>query len=325
MIKRARRLRKNDAIRSMVRETSLVIEDLIQPIFVVEGENIKKEIPSLKDIYHLSIDKLEDEIHEICNLGIRAVILFGLPNDKDEFGSSAYADDGIVQRAIAKVKELAPQLCVISDVCMCQYTSHGHCGIVTGDGIVDNDETLKYLAKIAVSHAKAGADIIAPSDMMDGRVGAIRKALDEQEYVDVGIMSYSAKYASSLYGPFRDAAKSAPNFGDRKTYQMDPHNRLEALKEMKYDIHEGADYIMVKPALLYLDIIREGRSRYELPMVAYMVSGEYMMLRNAVDMGVLSENIIYESVMSIKRAGADIIITYFAKYLAKKLKQTGSI
>ncbi len=319
--KRARRIRKNPAIRNMVRETSLAVNDLVQPIFVVEGEGIKHEIPSLTDIYHYSIDMLDEELKEISDLGIQAVIVFGLPNEKDEFGSQAYAEDGIVQNAISYIKKNYPELCVISDVCMCQYTSHGHCGIVTENGIVDNDETLKYLAKIAVSHAKAGADIVAPSDMMDGRVMAIRKALDEASYKDVGIMSYSAKYSSSLYGPFRDAAHSAPHFGDRKTYQMDPHNSREALKEMEYDVDEGADYLMVKPALLYLDVLREARNRFELPMVAYMVSGEYMMIKNAVRDGVFSEDVIYESVMSIKRAGADVIITYFAKLLARSFER----
>ncbi len=320
MNNRGRRLRVSPAIRSMVRETNVTVNDLIQPIFVVEGDGIKQEIPSLKDVYHLSIDMLDDEIKEIYDLGIKAIIVFGLPNEKDELGTHAYAENGIVQRAIRYIKSKYPQLCVISDVCMCQYTSHGHCGIVDENGIVDNDETLKYLSKIAVSHADAGADIIAPSDMMDGRVMAIRTALDNAGHINVGIMSYSAKYASSLYGPFRDAAHSAPHFGDRKTYQMDPHNAKEAIKEIEYDIEEGADYLMIKPALLYLDVLREARNRFELPMVAYMVSGEYMMIKNAIDMGVLSEDIMYESIMSIKRAGADIIITYFAKEFAKAIK-----
>ncbi len=318
MIKRARRLRSSIAIRNMVRETHLSVNDLIQPVFVVEGEKIRREIPSLTNMYHLSIDMLDDEINEIVNLGIQSIIVFGIPDKKDEIASSAYDDNGIVQKAIRRIKQIAPNLCVISDVCMCQYTSHGHCGIVTSDGIIDNDESLQYLAKISLSHAKAGADIVAPSDMMDGRVMAMRNLLDQNGYYNVSIMAYSAKYASSLYGPFRDAANSAPEFGDRKTYQMDPHNRLEALKEMEFDFDEGADYLMVKPALFYLDVLREGRNQFELPMVAYMVSGEYMMIKNAVRDGVLSENVIYESVMSIKRAGADIIITYFAKELAKK-------
>jgi porphobilinogen synthase len=265
---------------------------------------------------------LEDEIKEIKNLGIEHVILFGIPydNEKDACGSEAYNDNGIIQRAVKKIKEIDPNMNVVTDVCMCEYTSHGHCGILTEGGYVDNDKTLKQLAKIAVSHAKSGADIIAPSDMMDGRVKAIREALDNAGFVHIPIMSYSVKYASTFYGPFREAANSAPAFGDRKAYQMDPANSNEALIEAELDILEGADILMVKPALSYLDVIRRVKDNYNLPLAAYNVSGEYAMLKSAVKNGILSEGAIYESVMSIKRAGADIIITYFAKDLAKMIR-----
>ena len=320
MLRRPRRLRASSAIRDLVRETVLNINDLIYPIFVVEGENIKEEIPSLPEVYHFSLDKLEDEIKELKELGIQHVILFGIPDEKDSCGKEAYNDNGIVQKGIRKIKEIDPSMCVTTDVCMCQYTSHGHCGILTEKGYVDNDETLGYLTKIAVSHAKAGADMVAPSDMMDGRIQAMREGLDAAGFETVAIMSYSVKYASSFYGPFRDAAGSAPSFGDRKTYQMDPANSNEALIEAELDVLEGADMLMVKPALSYLDVIRRVKDNFDLPLVAYNVSGEYSMLKLAVKEGLLSEDAIYEAVMSIKRAGADIIITYFAKDIAKKIR-----
>ncbi|MDU1540704.1 Delta-aminolevulinic acid dehydratase [uncultured Clostridium sp.] len=320
MLRRPRRLRASSAIRDLVRETVLNINDLIYPLFVVEGENIKEEIPSLPDVYHFSLDKLEDEIKELKELGIQHVILFGIPDEKDPCGKEAYNDNGIVQKGIRKIKEIDPSMCVTTDVCMCQYTSHGHCGILTEKGYVDNDETLGYLTKIAVSHAKAGADMVAPSDMMDGRIQAMREGLDAAGFETVAIMSYSVKYASSFYGPFRDAAGSAPSFGDRKTYQMDPANSNEALIEAELDVLEGADMLMVKPALSYLDVIRRVKDNFDLPLVAYNVSGEYSMLKLAVKEGLLSEDAIYEAVMSIKRAGADIIITYFAKDIAKKIR-----
>lgn len=320
MLRRPRRLRASSAIRDLVRETVLNINDLIYPLFVVEGENIKEEIPSLPDVYHFSLDKLEDEIKELKELGIQHVILFGIPDEKDPCGKEAYNDNGIVQKGIRKIKEIDSSMCVTTDVCMCQYTSHGHCGILTEKGYVDNDETLGYLTKIAVSHAKAGADMVAPSDMMDGRIQAMREGLDAAGFETVAIMSYSVKYASSFYGPFRDAAGSAPSFGDRKTYQMDPANSNEALIEAELDVLEGADMLMVKPALSYLDVIRRVKDNFDLPLVAYNVSGEYSMLKLAVKEGLLSEDAIYEAVMSIKRAGADIIITYFAKDIAKKIR-----
>ena len=320
MLRRPRRLRASSAIRDLVRETVLNINDLIYPLFVVEGENIKEEIPSLPDVYHFSLDKLEDEIKELKELGIQHVILFGIPDEKDPCGKEAYNDNGIVQKGIRKIKEIDPSMCVTTDVCMCQYTSHGHCGILTEKGYVDNDETLGYLTKIAVSHAKAGADMVAPSDMMDGRIQAMREGLDAAGFETVAIMSYSVKYASSFYGPFRDAAGSAPSFGDRKTYQMDPANSNEALIEAELDVLEGADMLMVKPALSYLDVIRRVKDNFDLPLVAYNVSGEYSMLKLAVKEGLLNEDAIYEAVMSIKRAGADIIITYFAKDIAKKIR-----
>ncbi|WP_195941060.1 porphobilinogen synthase [Romboutsia sp. 1001713B170131_170501_G6] len=323
MLRRPRRLRVNRATRNLVRETKLNVEDFIYPLFVVEGENIKREISSLPDVYHFSLDMLEEEIKELKELGIEHVILFGIPHDheKDPHGKEAYNDNGIIQRAIRKIKEIDSNMNVVTDVCMCEYTSHGHCGILTETGYVDNDITLEYLSKIAVSHAKAGADIISPSDMMDGRIKALREALDKEGFVHIPIMSYSVKYASTFYGPFREAANSAPSFGDRKTYQMDPANSNEALIEAELDVLEGADILMVKPALSYLDVIRRVKDNYNLPLAAYNVSGEYAMLKSAVKNGILSEGAIYESVMSIKRAGADIIITYFAKDLAKMIKE----
>lgn len=322
MLRRPRRLRANKAIRNLVRETKLNVEDFIYPLFIVEGKNIKREIPSLPEVYHFSVDMLEDEIKEIKDLGIEHVLLFGIPNDneKDECATPAFDENGIIQRAIRKIKEIDNEINVITDVCMCEYTCHGHCGILNENGYVDNDKTVEFLSKIALSHAKAGADIVAPSDMMDGRIKAIREALDKENFENIGIMSYSAKYASAFYGPFREAANSAPAFGDRKTYQMDFANINEAIIESELDILEGADIIMVKPALSYLDVIRKTKDTFNVPLAAYNVSGEYAMLKSAVKNKILSEDVIYESVLSIKRAGADIIITYFAKYLARKIK-----
>jgi len=321
MIKRGRRLRVNAAIRDMVRETSLDSKDFIYPIFVVEGDNIKNEISSLPGVYHYSVDRLYEVVEEVREADISGVLLFGIPHHKDECGSESYNDNGIVQQAIREIKNLDKELLVITDVCMCEYTSHGHCGIIH-DEYVDNDETLEYLSKIAVSHAKAGADIIAPSDMMDGRIGSLRRALDENNFKNVSIMSYSAKYCSAFYGPFRDAANSAPQFGDRKTYQMDPGNRMEAIRETQMDVEEGADFIMVKPALSYLDIIRDCKENFNLPLVAYNVSGEYAMIKAAGKLGVIDEErVMMETLTSIKRAGADIIITYHALEAAKVLKR----
>ena len=317
---RMRRIRENKVLRQMTKETSLEISDFIYPLFVVEGEGIKKEIPSMPDCYHFSLDKLEDEIKEIVNLGIKAVILFGIPNKKDDKGSEAYAEDGIIQKAVRKIKEINKDLLVITDVCMCEYTDHGHCGILDHEGHVLNDETVSYISKIALSHAKAGADIIAPSDMMDFRIKAIRKILDENNFKNIPIMAYSAKYASNFYGPFREAADSAPSFGDRKSYQMDYHNSNEAMREIALDLEEDADFIIVKPALSFLDIIQRTKDNFNTNIVAYNVSGEYSMVKNAIKMGLVKEEIIYEILISIKRAGAKMIITYHAKEMAKKLK-----
>ena len=320
MLERPRRLRVSDSMRSLVRETKLHVEELIYPLFVVEGENIKNEIASMPDVYHFSLDRLGEEIEEIKGLGIGSVLLFGIPKEKDACGSEAFAKEGIVQKAVRLIKSIAPEMIVVTDVCMCEYTSHGHCGILTEGGYVDNDQTLEFLTKIAISHAEVGADMVAPSDMMDGRIAAIREGLDEAGFVNVSIMAYSAKYASSFYGPFREAAHSTPSFGNRKTYQMDPANANEALREGQLDCQEGADIIMVKPALSYLDIIYRFKENFNKPIAAYNVSGEYSMLKLAVKNGLLSEDAIYESVLSIKRAGADIIITYFAKDLARQLQ-----
>lgn len=313
---RGRRLRKNEIIRSMVRENSLTLDDLIYPLFVVEGRGIKKEVSSMPGIYQMSIDYIVDEVRELEKLGIKAVILFGIPDHKDEFGSEAYNENGVIQQAIRAIKENS-DIYVITDVCMCEYTSHGHCGIIV-DGDVDNDSTLNYLAMEAVSHAKAGADMVAPSDMMDGRVLAIRRALDSEGFYSIPIMSYAVKYASAFYGPFRDAAESTPQFGDRRSYQMDPANRIEALREARSDIDEGADIIMVKPALPYLDIIRDVRERFDMPVAAYNVSGEYSMIMAGIQNGWFDKDrVIMETLISIKRAGADIILTYFAKEVAR--------
>jgi len=318
---RPRRLRRTENIRSLVRETHLTIDDLIYPLFICEGKNIKQEIKSMPEVYRFSIDKALEEIKEATQLGIKAVLLFGIPDKKDEVGTSAYIENGIIQKAVRAIKDKFPELIVITDVCLCEYTSHGHCGIIK-NGEVDNDLTLEVLAKIAVSHAKAGADIVAPSDMMDGRVGRIREALDEAGFSYVAIMSYAVKYCSAFYGPFREAAESAPKFGDRRSYQMDPANSREALREASLDIEEGADIIMVKPAMPYLDIIKMLRNEFNYPIAAYQVSGEYAMIKAAAKLGWLDEEkILWESLISIKRAGADLIITYFAKKIAKKLNE----
>lgn len=320
MLKRGRRLRETAAVRSLVRETVLNENDFILPIFVVEGENVKEEISSLKGNYHYSIDRLPEIIEEVRSNGVKGIMIFGLPEDKDECATSAFIENGIVQQAVRKAKEIAPELLVSTDVCMCQYTSHGHCGILDGHR-VDNDKSLEYIAKIALSHAKAGADMVAPSDMMDGRVLAIRNLLDAEGYSHVSIMSYSAKYASAFYGPFRAAANSAPQFGDRKSYQMDPANAREAMREIEQDIEEGADIVMVKPAMAYMDIIRMARDNYNMPIAAYNVSGEYAMVKAAAEMGLIDEKrVALEMLTGIKRAGADIIITYYAIQAAKWLR-----
>jgi len=316
-----RRIRNNKILREMTEETSLDVKDFIYPLFVVEGEKIKREIPSLVDQYHYSVDMLDDEIKELESLGIKAVILFGIPDKKDSVGSGAYDENGIVQRAVREIKKNHPDFIVITDVCMCEYTDHGHCGILDDCGCVINDETIKYIARTALSHAKAGADIVAPSDMMDFRVRAIREALDENGFKNVPIMSYAAKYASAYYGPFRDAAGSAPSFGDRKGYQMDFHNSDEAMKEVELDLEEDADFIIVKPALAYLDIIRRVKETFNTNLVVYNVSGEYAMIKEAVKKGLLNESIIYENMIAMKRAGAKLIITYHAKEMARLLKE----
>ncbi len=318
---RPRRLRKTAAIRDMVRENSVSVKDLVYPIFVVAGENVKEEIPSMPEVYHLSVDNAVKVAKEVYSLGIPAVEVFGLPEYKDEHGSSAWDLNSPVQRAMRAIKEAVPNLVIVGDVCLCQYTTHGHCGELCGHQ-VDNDATLKLLAKVAVSQAQSGADIIAPSDMMDGRIAVIRQALDEAGFTDVSIMSYAVKYASGYYGPFRDAADSAPQFGDRRGYQMDPANSREAMKEVELDMEEGADFIMVKPALCYLDIVRQVRDKIDRPIAVYNVSGEYAMVKAAAQNGWIDEKrIVMESLVSMKRAGADIIITYHAIDVAKWLKE----
>ena len=318
---RPRRLRRGEIIRSMVRETSLSAHDFIYPFFVVPGSGVRNPIGSMPGVFQLSVDELVKDAAEVKDLGIPAVLLFGIPEAKDEVGSGAYAQDGIVQRATQALKEKVSDLLVVTDVCMCEYTSHGHCGVIE-DGDVDNDATLELLARTALSHAEAGADMVAPSDMMDGRVGAIRETLDESGFTDIPIMAYAAKYASSFYGPFRDAAESAPQFGDRYSYQMDPANSKEAMREISLDIEEGADIIMVKPALSYLDVIRRASIEFDLPLAAYNVSGEYSMIKAAAEKGWLDgERVMMEVLTSIKRAGADIIITYFAKDAVKELEK----
>jgi len=306
----------------MVRETALRVEDMIYPLFVVPGQGVLQEIPSMPGQYHLSVDRLPDTVKDLRALGIPAVILFGIPSRKDPQGSEAYDDDGIIQRAVRAIKETEEEILVITDVCLCEYTDHGHCGWVTPDGRVDNDATLELLALTALSHARAGADMIAPSDMMDGRVGTIRRALDQEGFADVAILSYSAKYCSAYYGPFREAADSAPRFGDRRAYQMDPPNRREALREVALDIEEGADIVMVKPAMPYLDIIAAVREAFHYPVAAYQVSGEFAMIQAAAQRGWLDgRRAMMEALVGIKRAGADLIITYAAPEVARLLRE----
>ena len=316
-MKRFRRLRESENLRSMVRETRISKSDLIYPMFVVEGENIKNPVESMPNVYQYTLDRIDEILNEVEKSGISGILIFGIPKHKDEYATEAYNDNGITQQAVRYIKKNYPSLIIIADVCLCEYTSHGHCGVVCGEKIL-NDETLPLLSKMAVSLAKAGADIIAPSDMMDGRVSAIRNALDENGFIDTPILSYSAKFASAYYSPFRDAAESAPEFGDRKTYQMDHANGREALREIADDISEGADMVMVKPALAYLDIIKSARERFDLPLVAYNVSGEYAMVKAAAQNGWIDEKkIVSENMIAIKRAGADIIITYHALDVAR--------
>lgn len=317
--RRMRRLRMTATLRSMVRETSLSKDDFIYPLFTVPGRNFRREVPSMPGVFQLSVDELVRECTEVHSLGIPAVILFGIPEHKDEFGSEAYSDNGVIQEAVRALKREIPELLVITDVCLCEYTSHGHCGIVRGDEIV-NDESVELLVREAVSHAAAGADIVAPSDMFDGRVKAIRSALDENGFTNLPIMSYAAKYASGFYGPFRDAAESTPKFGDRRSHQMDPANADEAVREVELDILEGADIVMVKPALPYLDIIRRVKDTFHMPTAGYNVSGEYSMIKAAGRNGWIDEQrVMMEVLTSIKRAGADLILTYFAKDAARLL------
>ena len=319
---RPRRLRNSETLRAMVRETRLDAGDLIYPLFVVPGEGVRNEVASMPGVFQISLDQLPGEIDELKSLGIPAVILFGLPESKDEAGSGAYAEDGIVQQAIRAIKAHDSEYHVITDVCMCEYTSHGHCGALDEHGCVINDVTLELLAQVAVSHAEAGADMVAPSDMMDGRVGAIRSALDAEGYADTPIMSYAAKYASAYYGPFRDAADSAPAFGDRRGYQMDPANTDEALREVALDIAEGADIVMVKPALAYMDVIRRVKEQFGYPTAAYNVSGEYAMVKAAAANGWIDEKrVVLETLTAMKRAGADLILTYHAKDAARWLAE----
>ncbi len=314
---RPRRLRRTDRLRTMVRETRLAPSQLIYPLFVAPGRGLRREIPSLPGCFHVSAEEAAREAREVEALGIGGVILFGLPEGKDPLGTQGYADDGVVQEAIRAIRAACRDLLVVTDVCLCEYTSHGHCGVVA-DEEVKNDPTLELLARMAVSHARAGAHVVAPSDMMDGRVGAIRRALDAVAMTDVPILSYSAKYASAFYGPFREAADSAPQFGDRRGYQMDPANVREALKEVRLDVEEGADIVMVKPALPYLDVIRAVRENVDLPVAAYNVSGEYAMVKAAAQRGWIDEKrIVIETLTAIRRAGADVILTYHAKDFAR--------
>lgn len=319
-IYRPRRLRSNENLRRLVRESHLSVDDLIYPMFVVHGQNTENEITSMLGCYQYSVDRLVKAAKELASLGIPGTILFGIPENKDQLGSEAYSDDGIIQQAVRALKDAVPDLLVITDVCLCEYTDHGHCGIVEG-GEVLNDPTLDLLVKESVSHAHAGADVIAPSDMMDGRIGAIRYALDEEGYENIPIMAYSAKYASAFYGPFRDAAESAPQFGDRRSYQMDPANSEEALREVALDIEEGADIVMVKPALSYLDVISQVKAEFQMPVAAYNVSGEYSMIKAAAQNEWIDEKrVALEVLTSIKRAGADMILTYFAKSVVEWLE-----
>jgi porphobilinogen synthase len=319
-VSRLRRLRKTSALRDMFRETSLSKNDFISPLFIVEGSNVKKEIGSMPGQFQMSIDNILRECEELENLGIRSILLFGIPDAKDEVGSGAYHADGIIQKALREIKSNFPEMLVVTDVCLCEYTSHGHCGVIENER-VQNDKTLELLAAEALSHAENGADIIAPSDMMDGRVAVIRQKLDENGFQETPIMAYSAKFSSAFYGPFREAAESAPQFGDRKAYQMDFGNSDEAMREIALDIQEGADIVMVKPALSYLDLIRRTKDNFNLPVSAYNVSGEYSMIKAAAENGWIDgEKVMLEVLTSIKRAGADVIITYFAKDAAKIIK-----
>lgn len=318
---RPRRLRESHLIRRMVRETRLGVENLILPLFAIHGRGVREPIASMPGVFRLSLDELVKEAKDAASMGIPAILLFGIPQSKDPRGSEAYAEDGIVQQAARLIKETIPDLLVITDVCLCQYTSHGHCGVVE-EGRIKNDPTLDLLARVAVSHVEAGADIVAPSDMMDGRVAAIREALDDAGYVETPIMAYSAKYASAFYGPFREAAQSAPQFGDRRSYQMDPGNAVEALREVGLDVDEGADIVMVKPALPYLDVIARVRQEFGLPLAAYSVSGEYAMIKAAGRLGWLDEEqILMEVLTAIRRAGADLIVTYLAREAARLLER----
>ena len=321
LIQRPRRLRNGSVLRSMVRETRISADTLIYPMFVIEGTNIKEEIATMPGQYRWSIDRMDEILQELTDAGVKSVLLFGIPKKKDEIGSSAWAEDGIVQQAIRHIKQQFPQFYVITDVCMCEYTSHGHCGILCGHS-VDNDQTLEVLAKTALSHVQAGADMVAPSDMMDGRVGKIRAILDENGFINTPIMSYSVKNASAFYGPFRDAAGSAPAFGDRKGYQMDPHNLQEAIREAELDIQEGADILMVKPGMAYLDVLYALKERFPYPIATYSVSGEYAMIKAAGMAGYVDEAaLVCESAVCMYRAGADLLITYFAKELAQYIKE----
>ena len=318
---RPRRLRESPLVRKMVRETTLKTDDLVYPLFTLHGRGVREPIASMPGQFRLSIDELLKECKDAASMGIPAVLLFGIPQEKDARGSEAYAEDGIIQQAVRAVKETIPDLLVITDVCLCEYTSHGHCGVVE-DGRVRNDPTLELISRTALSHVEAGADMVAPSDMMDGRVAAIREVLDESGYLEAPIMAYSAKYASAFYGPFRDAAGSAPQFGDRRAYQMDPANAVEAMREVALDVDEGADIVMIKPALAYLDIISRVKTEFGLPVAAYSVSGEYAMIRAAGQLGWIDEErVMVEALTGIRRAGADIIITYFAKDLARLIEQ----
>ena len=320
-ILRLRRLRMKDNFRKMKRETRLSTSNLIYPIFIQDGRGKKIEVPSMPGIYRYTVDRVEEEIERVMEAGIPAIILFGIPEEKDSQATQAWVEDGIIQRGVRYIKDKYPDLIIITDVCLCEYTDHGHCGIVK-DGKILNDETLEIIKKIALSQVEAGADMVAPSGMMDGAVGAIREILDEYNYGDIPIMAYAAKYASSFYGPFRDAAESAPAFGDRRSYQMDPANIREAMMEIELDIQEGADIVMVKPAMPYLDVIREARNRFDYPLAAYQVSGEYSMIKAAAKLGWLDEKrAMWEATLAIKRAGADLILTYFAIELSKMIKE----
>ena len=318
---RPRRLRKNETMRALIRETQLSPSQFVYPVFIAPGKNKREEISSMPGVFRLSVDQLKKEAQECMELGVNSMILFGLPEKKDAMGSGAHAKDGIIQRGIRELKNKAPELNIITDVCLCEYTDHGHCGCLIGE-TVDNDATLEILAKTALSHAQAGADMVAPSDMMDGRVAEIRASLDEHNYEMIPIMSYAVKYASAFYGPFRDAANCAPQFGDRRSYQMDPANTREALREATLDVEEGADILMVKPAVAYLDIISRLKDEFDLPIAAYHVSGEYAMIKAAAEKGWIDgDKVMAETLLSIKRAGADIILTYFAKDMARLLQK----